>query len=50
LEGTKSDLRNKQSAIDNLKSSGEEPISQEMVCYTSHVFCTFANTCFREWR
>eukprot|EP00026_Physarum_polycephalum_P012395 Phypoly_transcript_12696.p1 GENE.Phypoly_transcript_12696~~Phypoly_transcript_12696.p1 ORF type:complete len:216 (-),score=39.79 Phypoly_transcript_12696:362-1009(-) len=30
LVGTKSDLRNKQSAIDNLKSTGEEPISQEM--------------------
>lgn len=29
LVGTKSDLRNKQSAIDALKSTGEEPISQE---------------------
>jgi len=30
LVGTKSDLRNKQAAIDNLKQSGEEPITHEM--------------------
>jgi len=29
LVGTKSDLRSKQSAIDNLKASGEEPITTE---------------------
>jgi len=28
--GTKSDLRNKQAAIDNLKATGEEPITQDM--------------------
>jgi len=30
LVGTKSDLRNKQQAIDGLKANGEEPISYEM--------------------